>query len=61
MVKHGQAWLSMVKHGKATEATKATKPGWETNKIQTKTKKTPKENAPQFFLREYWMIGFATH
>jgi hypothetical protein len=46
MVKHGQAWISMVKHGKATEATKATKPGWETNKIQTKTKKTPKENAP---------------
>lgn len=49
MVKHGQAWLSMVKHGKATEATKArkaTKPGWETNKFQTKTKKTPKENAP---------------
>lgn len=31
---------------RATEATKATKPGWETNKIQTKTKKTPKENAP---------------
>jgi len=30
----------------ATKATKATKPGWETNKIQTKTKKTPKENAP---------------
>jgi hypothetical protein len=40
----------MVKHGKATEATKATKPGWETNKIQTKTKKLQKKMPLSSFL-----------
>jgi hypothetical protein len=43
----------MVKHGKATKATEATKPGWKTKQNPKKTRKIHQTNSP---LLDKWYI-----